>query len=485
MEVEMSNKEEEKSKADRMLAHAEALKDELETKVQRAIGQEDELRKLKFKPIEPPSFSGKLSEWPKFRRGFENMIVFNTHLPEAEKMSLLINAVSGEPRRTLEMMQSPNGSFMQNWTLLVKTYQNNKKIALDILQGLIDIPKMASNSAEGIRRIHSTIESCLQAFEELHIDTSSWDLWILDRVSKSLDYDSRRLFEESLEDEENVPSRTVTLNFLIKRQRVLESISGSNNPHRPNKWANSAGGATQKSSCSFCGQGHRNFECSDFKKLSVDKRLEIVKEKKLCLNCLSHTYSRDKPCSSKRTCATCGKGHHTLVHRDTKKSLKSMLTLLNDKDRLLGTARIQISNGNGKWKEARAIIDPCSTHTFITHKLANQLKLKREDTHVSLNGVDGLNGETSKRGFITIKDKKGKLMQTDAYLLENICGQVPEAPLKIQLPEEWKLKEGDLADSKFNTPSYPDILLGVEIFGDMIQEGVQRRQVTRRQLRPP
>lgn len=157
---------------------------------------------MRFKPIDPPSFSGLFRDWPKFRRGFEEIIVFNSHMSETEKNAYLFGALSGEPRRTLELMQNSHGSFHQNWSLIVRTYHNQKKIALDLLQGMTSAPKMANHSAEGVRVLHSTIKSCLQSFEELKIDTSSWDIWILDIVSRAFDADSRRLFEEQLEGEE-------------------------------------------------------------------------------------------------------------------------------------------------------------------------------------------------------------------------------------------------------------------------------------------
>ena len=230
-----------KAEAQTVWDEAEKLKDDLENRVQKLLFDQQELSKLKFKPIEPPSFSGQFKDWPKFRRAFEDIIVFNTHMPDAEKTSHLLGALSGEPRKNLELMQSSTGTFNQTWNLLIKTYHNPRKIALDILQGLFSLPKSSYASAEGMRRIHSTIESSLQAFDEMKISTASWDLWILDAVSKSLDTDSRRLFEEQLEDDGTIPNRQVILDFLLKRQHVLESITGQNRPSqgpsRPNYYA--------------------------------------------------------------------------------------------------------------------------------------------------------------------------------------------------------------------------------------------------------
>lgn len=58
---------------------------------------------------------------------------------------------------------------------------------------------------------------------------------------------------------------------------------------------------------------HMLFRCDKFKELSVPKRVEAVKNAKLCFNCLrSHL---GKPCTY-TTCTICQKRHNTLLHFD-------------------------------------------------------------------------------------------------------------------------------------------------------------------------
>lgn len=167
--------------------------------------------------------------------------------------------------------------------------------------------------------------------------------------------------------------------------------------------------------------------------------------------------------------------HHIPFHNEIKKPLQSMITLLADNDRLLGTLRILVTNSKGKWITAKAIIDPCSTHTFVSNKLANELKLKLEYTDANVIGINNIGGSTAKKSMLEIKDRQGCRIKTDVYLLEHICDQVPDTPLDIQLPKEWGLRKQDLADKFFRRPSTPDILLGVEIFGEILLEGIRKK----------
>ena len=70
--------------------------------------------------------------------------------------------------------------------------------------------------------------------------------------------------------------------------------------------------------CVLCNQMHRLFGCSAFKGMTPAARLELVKDKKLCFNCLlpfhtAHTCYKQPVCSV----PGCGKKHTKFVHVDT------------------------------------------------------------------------------------------------------------------------------------------------------------------------
>ena len=85
--------------------------------------------------------------------------------------------------------------------------------------------------------------------------------------------------------------------------------------------ATCAGKSTLESSnveCVFCNKPHDSAMCYMLKRKSVDERVELIKEKRLCFNCLlpigpNHNSSTCK----KPGCIIegCSKKHHTLLHR--------------------------------------------------------------------------------------------------------------------------------------------------------------------------
>ena len=90
---------------------------------------------------------------------------------------------------------------------------------------------------------------------------------------------------------------------------------------------NGAGGGNPKPKCAYCEQeGHFIAGCDGFKGLSVSKREEALRERKLCFRC-TRSGHRGKECQWARPCNVeledgekCGKySHHRLIHKTPQK----------------------------------------------------------------------------------------------------------------------------------------------------------------------
>lgn len=72
-----------------------------------------------------------------------------------------------------------------------------------------------------------------------------------------------------------------------------------------------------------------------------------------------------------------------------------------------------MSGPNGEFKVFKAVLDPGSTHTLISEKVANTLKLKREATEVFIKGVNEFNSIACKRVMVSFKDRVQSILSTD------------------------------------------------------------------------
>ena len=62
-----------------------------------------------------------------------------------------------------------------------------------------------------------------------------------------------------------------------------------------------------------CSEGHKLYQCDNFKIMSYEDKHKFIKTKKLCFNCLRPGHN-SKTCKSKSRCQKCQKLHHTLLH---------------------------------------------------------------------------------------------------------------------------------------------------------------------------
>ena len=68
--------------------------------------------------------------------------------------------------------------------------------------------------------------------------------------------------------------------------------------------------APQAGSCPLCSKGHALLNCHEFRKKSLEERLNLIRSKLLCFGCLQQGHI-SKDCSQRMTCQRCSKSHPT------------------------------------------------------------------------------------------------------------------------------------------------------------------------------
>ena len=53
------------------------------------------------------------------------------------------------------------------------------------------------------------------------------------------------------------------------------------------------------------------------------------------------------------------------------------------------TAEVVLSSPSGQQTTVRALLDPASTASFVTERLAQHLKLRRSKKEIAINGIGG------------------------------------------------------------------------------------------------
>ncbi|KAL0870961.1 hypothetical protein ABMA27_004784 [Loxostege sticticalis] len=246
--------------------------------------------------------------------------------------------------------------------------------------------------------------------------------------------------------------------------------------------------------CLFCSeQGHKVFSCEKFKKLSVEDRMKEIVKLRLCTNCLCEGH-KSFNCRLKISCRVCKKKHNSLLHISKKANktgshaasesasgstipISPSVTLptVSVGQVLLSTAMVNIVNSdNGQTYPARALLDTGSQSSFITESLKKNIMLSSDKDCTKPLKIVGINNVA-----LNIKESCTIHMKSrccpferkvNCLVVPQITGTLPSAPVNVSslnLPKNLVL-----ADPNFHNPSDIDILLGADVYWEIV--GCQR-----------
>ncbi|GFS70908.1 integrase catalytic domain-containing protein [Trichonephila clavipes] len=259
--------------------------------------------------------------------------------------------------------------------------------------------------------------------------------------------------------------------------------------------------AETKPNCVLCkgNNFHPLSKCYQFKKLSVEDRVEVVKRNNLCFRCfLPH---RMKECRSEKNCF-CLRPHNSLIHFSRDKTRNPTPTSnLNldaptfvpgqiegsveansqsqfvatgfEKGRLknvfLSTVRALVKNKYSQWVEIRCLLDVGSQSCLCTRACAEKLQLKMEKINTVVSSVNDAS-MVVKNCVKTSVANKAKTFESELMLLvvNKITDLIPNKVIDVDVNVSEFVP---LADDKFNIPDRIDMLLGAEIFYKLLKPG--------------
>ncbi|XP_073831560.1 uncharacterized protein [Musca autumnalis] len=124
---------------------------------------------------------------------------------------------------------------------------------------------------------------------------------------------------------------------------------------------------------------------------------------------------------------------------------------------------------------ARALIDPGSEASFITERLQKRLKLPTQSITVTVSGVNSSTYATSKKNCslrIGSRFDSSLIVETCAFVLPKISGSLPSCPLSSNITS--RLPNIGLADDRPFDSRPVDLLLGADLYPQILREGTQR-----------
>ena len=471
---------------------------------------------LKLPDFHLPSFSGSSNlEWLSFSDLFSASVVQNSKLSNSQRLQYLFGALKGEALRVVQSLPITDANFQIAWDLLKERYSNRRQLVFTLIKRIVNLPQCTREDASQLLSMVDTSKEVTRSLQILDLQPSGFaDSMFVYLIIQKFDPATRAWWERGLVDD-SIPTLEELQKFITHHARTLQQQQSQKpviktqtnqlNTKKPPRLSTFT--AQVKSCCSYCKNSeHLIHQCSNFKKLDIPQRLQFIKDKRLCFNCLkAHKLAN---CSSTFTCRVCHKKHNSLLHLEASKannstrlsplaseflpapsaSTSSSLTesralsphiITNvsscvssqtvPNQVLLCTAIVKVLDSSNQFQYCRVLLDPGSQASFITETCFKRLGLARKKARVQISCLGSSNTHTN--GVTTLNFsshfKESPSFVTAAYIINKIIGDIPHSTLPTGIASPFcDLK---LADPKFFQSGPIDILLGVSIALPMLK----------------
>ncbi|XP_071176440.1 uncharacterized protein [Mytilus edulis] len=245
--------------------------------------------------------------------------------------------------------------------------------------------------------------------------------------------------------------------------------------------------------CIFCQNLHDPAKCPNV--TDNDTRLSIVKEKKLCFNCLGSHRSVD--CKSKFRCRQCHKKHHTsLCHENTCTNDKqtSVNAVVDDSENTLIAASFYSSEeksrsnvllktavapvGGNRYVDTHILFDEGAQRSFVTEELASKIDLEilgTETIHLSAFESTDSKVRHLSRARVYVESINKTKIPVEVLVVPNIA-----SPLSNYIGNgirEFKYLKGLRLAHPFtedNSSFEISLLIGADFYWDFVEDTILR-----------
>ncbi|XP_058466308.1 uncharacterized protein LOC131439387 [Malaya genurostris] len=467
--------------------------------------QVQSIRSFKLPEIKLPEFSGDILKWFSFYDSFVSLVHNNCDLSEVQKFFYLKSTLKGEALKLVEKISVTDGNYSIALKVITDRYQNTNILIRNHIEALFKVDKVKKECPRALSYLVGEFENNLGTLEKLGEEVSGWSSLLVYMVSSRLDQTTFREWQRAAE-KKRMPTYNELIAFLREYVIELESLQADRNTHDSRSFIQNSTPAIAsepKDVCAFCGKGHRLYYCEQFKHLPLAQRSTIVSKAGLCVNCLfgKHSFANCKY----GTCKECGAKHHTLLHNPITDSPSSSGTgpaisnvvvqaksgshsfFTCDADKLhsatsrfghsfgsqifLATAVVKVFNPKGNSFLARVLLDSASQPNLMTERFRQLLKTRKTPNNTEIAGIGGdVAAVASCSTVATVASRFNNFrVPLEFIVMEKVTNDLPSWTVDSS---DWVIPDNiRLADPSFATKGPIDIVIGAQLFFELIRNG--------------
>lgn len=227
----------------------------------------------------------------------------------------------GSARNAIDGLSHSGDNYNEAVECLKSRFDRPRLIHRTHVQMIVDTPPLKEGNGKELRRLHDTIQQHVRALKTLGCELPG--KFITSMLELKLDVDTLFEWQKHSQASSDVPHYQELLDFIDLRAQASESSCTTHkkqsrfDPHPRRPPGRVASFATNSdpadSNCVVCkNEKHPLYTCTKFKSLSHDSKMSVLKNNRLCTNCLASGHFK-RQCRSMHKCKICQKPHHTLT----------------------------------------------------------------------------------------------------------------------------------------------------------------------------
>ncbi|XP_055623062.1 uncharacterized protein LOC129766519 [Toxorhynchites rutilus septentrionalis] len=471
-----------------------------------------ESRILKLPDIKLPEFSGNILKWFSFYDTFESLVHNNHDLSDVQKFYYLKSTLRGEAFNLIEKISVTSDNYSVALKVLTDRYQNKNVLIRNHIESLFLVEKVKKECPRLLTRLLGDFENNLGILEKLGEKVDGWSSLLVYMITSRLDQATYREWQR-ISEKKRMPTYDELVEFLRNYIMELDALY-VDRPTQETKSVPQNAAATTSSSrtqCPVCGKAHRLYYCEQFKHMSLDQRTSLVSNIGICANCLFGQHSSAN--CKYGSCRECGANHHTLLHNPTVEtphvSHKQPFTTSNVVVKIdqpaygrsplldsihsivsanahsvisrpdhsppaqvfLATAVVKVFGPKGNSFLARVLLDNASQPNLMTERFRRLIASRKSPQTLEIAGVGGeVNTVANFSTVATVASRFNNFrVPLEFVVMEKVTNDLPTWTVDTS---DWVIPDNiRLADPSFATRGPIDIVIGAQVFFELLRRG--------------
>ena len=164
----------------------ESVHDTLKREINKKIWA-DTHRQTSTPKVEIPEFHGNYNKWVSFRDLYMETVHSSKWLTKSQKMQLLKTKLKGEPEKLVQHLTISADNYDSCWDILCNRYENKRLLCSSFINAILGLPNIQVAAASNLKKMHDTINECINGLTNIGIDVSTWDPIIVHLLLPKLD----------------------------------------------------------------------------------------------------------------------------------------------------------------------------------------------------------------------------------------------------------------------------------------------------------